>query len=125
MPVEYTIDVAARLVRTRAWGPVSYVEVSQLQHALLADAAFDKTFNELCDCRDIGVIAITTEELRLLARPHVFGEHSRRAIVYPADRLVIRGLVRMFEAFRDSSGGRERIRAFDDLDRAMAWLEGS
>jgi hypothetical protein len=125
MPVEYSIDVATRLVRTRAWGAVTFVEITQLQHALLADPAFDKTFNELCDCLDIGVIELTTEELRLLAHPHVFGEHSRRAVVYPADRPVIRGLVRMFEAFRDSSGGRERIRAFDDLVKAMDWLEGA
>lgn len=125
MPVEYTIDAAAHLVRSRAWGTVTFVEVTKHQHALVSDPAFDRTFHELCDCRDIGTIAITTEELRLLARPHVFGEHSRRAVVYPSHRLVIRGLVRMFEAFRDSCGGRERIRAFDDVAKAMDWIEGA
>jgi hypothetical protein len=125
MPVEYTIDVAARLVRMRVWGTVTFVEATQVQHALLADATFDRTCHELIDCREIGKIEITTEELRLLARPHVFGEHSRRAVLYPPDRLVIRGLVRMFEAFRDSCGGRERIRAFDDVAKAMTWIEGA
>jgi hypothetical protein len=125
MPVEYTIDAAARLVRSRAWGTVTFVEVTQLQHAMLADAAFDKTYNELCDCRELGRIEVSTEELRLLARPHVFGEHSRRAVIYAPERLVIRGLVRMFEAFRDSSEGRERIRAFDNVAGAVEWLEGA
>lgn len=125
MPVEYTIDAAARLVRSRAWGTVTFVEAARAQAALLADPAFHRTFHELVDCRDVGRIEITAEELRLLARPHVFGEHSRRAFVHPPDRIVIRGLVRMFEAFRDSSGGRERIRAFDDIEKAMAWIEGA
>jgi hypothetical protein len=125
MPVEYTIDVAARLVHTRCWGTVTFIEATQLHHALAADTAFDKTYHELCDCREIGRIEITTEELRLLARPHLFGEHSRRAVVYAPERLVIRGLVRMYEAFRDSSGGRERIRAFDDVAQARYWIDGA
>lgn len=124
MPAAYTIDVDSRLVRTRVWDVVTFVEVTQLQQALLKDPAFVRTFHQLFDCRAIGRVEITAEELRLLARPHIFAEESRRAVVYAPDRPVIRGLVRMFEAFRDSSGGRERIRAFEDLAEAMAWLEG-
>ena len=30
----------------------------------------------------------------------------------------------MFEAFRESSGGHDRIRPFHDLDTAMTWLDG-
>jgi hypothetical protein len=125
MPAEYTIDASRRLVRSRAWGTLTYVEATRLQNALLADPAFDKTYNELIDWREIEHLVMSTEELRVLARPHIFGEGTRRAAVHSPDRPVIRGIVRMFEAFRDSSGGRERIRVFDNLGAALTWLNGS
>ena len=122
MPVEYTIDDARRLVRSRAWGAISFGDMRRARDELLADPRFVPTYQELLDLREVSHFNLSTEELRELAARHVFAAGTRRAIVHPANRPVFRGLVHMFEAFRELAGGHEFIRAFEDVSVAIEWL---
>jgi len=123
MPADYIIDTAARLVRSRGWGRLTFTELKKHQDRLRADPAFDPTFDQLLDFREVEAIMVTADELRVMAAPHIFVAGARRAVLHLPDRPVIRGLVHMFEAFRESAGGHERIATFDDLDAALRWLE--
>jgi hypothetical protein len=123
MPVEYTIDGGRRLVRSRASGIVSFRDMRRSQRTLLADPRFVPTYREIVDFREVSAFDLSTEELRELAAVHVFAAGTRRAVVHPPSRPVFRGIVHMFEAFRELAGGHELIRAFDDMDLAMAWLD--
>src|SRR5690242_6935781 len=111
MPLEYTIDAERELVWSRAWGTIALEDMRRHLAALSADPKFVPSYRELLDLRDLGVFDLSTDDLRQLAATHVFAAGTRRAWVHPPTRPVFRGLVHMFEAFRELAGGHELIRA--------------
>lgn len=121
MPWEYTIDVDARLVYSRAWGHLTDVDLLDHQHQLARDPLFDRDLSQLVDF--LGVIdmaAVKTDTLMTLARQNLWGAHSRRAfVVVQAEAF---GLVRMFQVHREAADGTDQIRLFTTREEALAWL---
>lgn len=121
MPSEYWIDVQHRLVRARAWGIVTHVELTKTRLGIVEDPNFRSDLSQLYDFREVTRSAISAEEVRELGGHSHFGAKSRRALLVAPGATY--GLARMFELYREAIGGREQIRVFTSLGEAEAWLE--
>lgn len=109
----------ARLVVTRASGVLRPEDLGENRASLLADPAFDPSYDHLFDLREVEGIAFPTEDVEKATWVRAFSETSRRAVVAPHDLSF--GLARMYQSHRfDLSAG---IRVFREVDRALEWLE--
>jgi hypothetical protein len=121
MPVSYSIDPAARLVRLHYDGSPTYREAVLLILGILSDADFRPGFDILADRR--GIPAPTPQYVRSLIefakRHHLLGE-SRFALV--VDSPASFGMARMGQHIGD--GLPTPIMIFEDLAEAEAWLGG-
>jgi hypothetical protein len=122
VPSDYVIDAEHRLVRSRLWGEVTDADLLDHQRRLAADPRFSSDFSQLIDSRDVtSAKEVTAFGIQNVARRHLYGPQSRRAIV--ANRPDVFGLGRMFEGYARASGSEETIRVFWILEDALAWLE--
>jgi len=62
MPTEFSVDTSRRLILTRASGTLTLADITAARRQLCADPAFDRTFNELFDLRDVTEVAISAAE---------------------------------------------------------------
>ena len=120
MPAEYHIDTPRRLVITRGIGILTFGDLEQLRERLVADPAFDATFRQLFDLTRTTEIAFSTPEVQTLASRSLFQKGVLRAFV--ATDTQPYGLLRMFQAYRESNG--QVVGVFRDLETAAAWLDG-
>jgi hypothetical protein len=121
MPADYTIDAERQLVYSRGWGDLTDADLLDHQRRLALDPRFHPGFSQLIDFLDVtSAGAVTAEGVVEVAKRHLYGPNSRRALV--ATDLATFGLARMFEAYRDIAGGEEQINVFKRLDDAWAWL---
>ena len=118
MPEGYQIDVARRLVMSRAWGVFSTAEFLAHFEAVVTDPAFDPTFAQLVDLRDVTSFNLDTGTLRAKAGASFFHPGVRRAIVAPSDLGF--GLARMFGTYAESAS--QTIAVFRAIDEAEHWL---
>jgi hypothetical protein len=119
MPVSYSIDTSARLVRLHYDGSPTYREAVVLIISILSDPDFRPGFDIIADRR--GVPAPTSQYVRSLLefayRHRLLGE-SRFALV--VDTAASFGMARMAQLIGD--GEPTPIRIFIDLAEAEAWL---
>jgi len=120
MPCEYQIDVPHRLVRARAWGPLSHADFMATLMGIRNDPAFRSDFSQLYDLREALPTPISADKVRDLASYSNFGAGSRRALVATHD--MIYGMLRMYASHRQVIG-QEQIAVFRSLADAQAWLE--
>jgi hypothetical protein len=121
MPFSYRIDASKRRVFTTGSGVFTYREAVDLVNAMGADPAFDPTYTELTDLRDVEHVDITAEQIAEIALLLVFAPASRRAIV--ATNPLYYGMARMYESHHEaSSGGNARV--FSDMAEAIVWVDG-
>ena len=120
MPVTYTIDLERRLVFSSASGNVTAAEILNHQNLLMRDPDFDPTFRQLLDFSGTTNVSVSSDEVRMLATRNFFARGSRRCIVAPTAEIF--GLARMFQTFRELSGGEEEIQIFKDRNEAWHWL---
>jgi hypothetical protein len=118
MPASYRLDLANRVVWSRAWGVVTDEELDAHSRALLTDPRFEPSFRQLQDLTDVTDPRVTPAGLLLLAQINPFGKHARRAALAASD--VVFGLARMHEQLRNESG--DELRVFRDRADALAWL---
>ena len=118
MPAEYELDLALGLVRTKEWGVLTEDDLRELYERIRSDPAFDPSFRQLCDLREVTKITTTAEALRFLAQSRVFSPGSRRAFV--VGRAVDLGLARMFQAYSEVAG--QTVEVFREMDEAKVWL---
>ncbi|MDJ0867222.1 MAG: hypothetical protein QNK03_14015 [Myxococcota bacterium] len=118
MPATYRIDAEQRLIYTTATGVVTDDDMSSHQAALVADPSFDRTFDQIWDCREVEVLEVSAEGLRRLASARSFDADARRAVVAGTD--VVYGMARMFQSLHDEAP--EEVRVFRKLEEALAWL---
>jgi len=78
-------------------------------------------FFQLGDCRAVTDVDLTGDQIRQIASHSHFSVKSRRAIV-ARDRPASYGIGRMFEIYREVSGGREQVRVFTSIRDAEEWL---
>jgi hypothetical protein len=122
MPSDYVIDAEHGLVRSRVWGAAADAELFDHQRRLAADPRFNSDFSQLIDSRDVtSTEGLTGSGIESVALRHLYGPRSRRAIV--VSRPDTFGIARMFESYREISGGEEAIHVFWNLADALAWLE--
>jgi hypothetical protein len=93
-------------------------EVLDLYRDIRDDPAFEPSFQQLCDLRQVTRITATVETLRFLAQSRIFAAGVRRAFV--VDREVDYGLSRLFQAYSEVEGA--VIEVFRDWEEAEQWL---
>jgi hypothetical protein len=121
MPSDYAIDAQRQLVYSRAWGGLTDADLFDHQRRLGLDPRFHPDFSQLLDF--LGVTSskgVTANGVKEVARRHLFGPHSRRALV--ASDPSTFGLARMFETYREIFGSEEQLKVFRSLEDAWAWL---
>jgi hypothetical protein len=117
VPVEYEIDVARRLVRTRMWDELSDEDLRALDDRLQVDPRFVLSFRAICDLRSVTSITASVETLRFLAQRSLYLP-VRRALVVGKD--IDFGIARLFEAYCEAEGG--TVEVFRSIADAEAWL---
>jgi hypothetical protein len=120
MPWNYEIDADRRLVRARAWGVLTYEEITALRLGYTGDPAFQADFSQLFDLREVTTVSATLEELQKSAAFSHYGPGTRRAFV--ATNPVPYAFSRMYEAYREFNGGHEQIEVFRSIADAEKWL---
>ena len=91
---------------------------SKHQADLLAAPAFDASFDQLWDLREVTEISVTPDTVRQLASARSFKPGARRAVVAPNDLAF--GLARMFQLLHDEAP--EEFRVFRSVKGARSWL---
>ena len=119
LPLFYKIDKQRKLVMTTGSGVLTMADSLAHQDRLSKDADFSREFSQLMDLTHVTGVALSTEDIRTLAKTAVFSPKSRRAILVDTDLKF--GLARMFETFRDFHG-EKGIRVFRNLDEALTWV---
>jgi hypothetical protein len=120
MPASYSIDPARRMVFSRGWGDLTDADLVGHQVALLADSAFDPSFAQLGDMREItDESRVTALGVRYLAGHDVFTPWARRAFVAP--RPMSFQLARFFALLRTTRGD-HAIEVFQELSPARLWV---
>lgn len=120
MPVTYTIDTKLRLVSFIASGDVTAAELLEYQNRLTRDPDFNPAFRQLADFSQATSASVSSDDVRALATRNAFDRSARRCVVVPTAELF--GLARMFQAFRELSGGKEQLHIFKERKEALDWL---
>jgi hypothetical protein len=118
MPIQHTIDVERRLVLSRLWDVVTEVDAWSSAAALMDDPAFDPTFGQLSDMRDVTKIEVDPSTIRDLAVMQIFDAEARRAIVVASDLQT--GVGRMTTSYAER--GDQQIALFTSVTEAEQWL---
>ena len=118
MPEGHEIDVARRVVVSRAWGELSTADFLAHYQAVATDPSFDPTFAQLVDLREVTAFALDTGTIRAKAVTSHFQPGVRRAIVAPSD--IAFGLARMFSTYAESAS--QTVAVFRAIDEAEHWL---
>jgi len=118
MPASYTIDAARGLIISTGSGTVTGDDMRGHQERLTADPDFRPDLNQLMDFTRVDHVAISPQEIPLLAYNNPFRNGSRRAIVvaHPLQY----ALVRMFQALTEAHGS--EIEIFHEVAEARRWL---
>jgi hypothetical protein len=122
MPFNYSIDVARRVIISDASGEVAASELLDHQNRLMRDPDFDPTFSQIADFSAVTRVYVESEDIRNLATRNFFAPGARRCFVAPTSEIF--GLARMFQLFREVSGGKEELRVFRNRKEAILWLFG-
>lgn len=118
MPASYRIDVARRLVLSRAWGVFTAQDLFEHYTALAADPAFDPSFSQLVDLREVEWVGMEREDIRRHALERLFGDRARRALVVSSD--LHYELARVYGAFAQYAS--QKVHVFRDMHDAEHWL---
>ena len=123
MPMTYTIDKEARLVRFKGHGLLTDDEMVAGVAAMREDPDLEPDMNSLSDMRDIEVGFTTKgvmETIGVMARSSDRRSAAKAAIVASSD--IAFGMARMFQAQSDIKGQDPAFRIFRDMDEACEWL---
>lgn len=118
VPFSYSIDPSRRLLLTRAFGVLSDADILSGAAQLLADPAFDPTFNELMDLREVADVAMSHATMAGVAGRSILKTGVRRAFLTQNEMQF--GMARMFSTLSATRGHLWRI--FRSCDEALAWL---
>jgi len=120
MPCDYVVDNKRMLVITTASGVLTAAEAFAHQASLAVDPGFNPGFYQLIDFTEVEKLAISTDDLRRLAKKTIFLPRVRRAMLVKGSMLY--GVARMLASFRELAGGKEEVKIFQDRKEAMDWL---
>lgn len=118
MSCEYHIDAARRCVFTRCWGDLTDEDLLGHQRSITAHPGFDPMMSQCMDYREVVQVSLTTDGVRALAVRSSFDARARRAFVM--NRLVLKGLARMYQVIANVSD--ETLRIFESREDAFEWI---
>jgi hypothetical protein len=118
MPASYRIDVARRLVLSRAWGVFTAQELYDHFNTLAADPLFDPSFPQLVDLREVERPYLEPSIIGRHALEYLFGGSTQRAIVTSSG--VEYQLARMYATI--AAYVPQNVRVFRDMHDAEQWL---
>jgi hypothetical protein len=116
--MNYRIDRALRVVRSRGWGTLSTDDLQDYTSRLLADPAFDPDYRSLADLSEVTRVEIDQVALSHAAWMPSFTPGTRRAVIAPTD--LVYGLARMFATHSERFG--QVVHVFRHRSDAEAWL---
>ena len=119
MPAAYAIDSSRAVIFSRAWGVHTDEDLREHYQALREDPAFDPSFRQLIDLREVEKYEVSAATLRDLAHLRIFRQGTRRAIVVGND--VMFGMARMFVSYSGTAQGGD-VAIFRDPVEARRWL---
>jgi hypothetical protein len=120
MPCNYMIEVERQVVRATLSGPVTGRELRDLRERIAADPGFRPDHSLLIDLTNAVATALTSADVQDLARTSKFARGARGAFVAPDPATF--GLTRMFQTYREISGGQEVTAIFRNTVDAERWL---
>jgi hypothetical protein len=119
MPATYTIDRVNKVVLSAAFGTLTMEDAVGQINQLLADPAFNSSYGQLLDFRNVGSVNLTPSQIRQLAEYALFSPSAKRAFVSPTP--LLEALARMYVAQREMAGD-TGIGIFRTIEEARAWL---
>lgn len=122
MPVTYTIDDAAGIVRVRGTGALTNEEVLACIEQVYSDPARKPGMPTLIDYRDIQGTGLTPQgmEAAAILKKALLAHEPAWATAFVAPQDDVFWLARTYEVLR--SGTAERLRVFRDPAEAEQWL---
>ncbi len=118
MPATYEIDVARRLVLSHVWGVFTAEDLKRHFTSLGADPAFDPTFSQLVDLRDVTDVELDAPAIRRHALERLFRSTARRALVVSTPHHY--ELARIYAVFAEYAS--QNVHVFRDMHDAEEWL---
>jgi hypothetical protein len=119
MPATYRIDAARRLVLTRVWGVFTAEDLRNHFTSLAADPAFNPTFSQLVDLRDVAKVELDAPAIRRHALERLFDRRALRALVVSRSSHHYE-LARIYAAFAEYAS--QNVHVFRDMHDAEEWL---
>lgn len=118
MAIAHTIDAELGLVLCRAWDVLTNEDLHRHYEAIQADPAFQRTFRQLGDLRDVTRLTADSAAIAAAASLQVFAPGTRRALIAPTD--ITFGLARMFASYAEDVG--QTVRVFRSAEDAESWV---
>ena len=118
MPATYRIDVVRRLVLSRFWDVFTAQDLKWHFTTLGKDPAFDPTFSQLADLRDVTHVELDTPAIRRHALERLFDRSARRALVVSTPYHY--ELARIYAVFAEYAS--QNVHVFRDMHDAEEWL---
>ena len=121
MPFTYHIDKERRRVISTGSGVLTSADIVNHQTELSADPDFCPDFDTVADFSKVTKVEATSATVQGAARRSLFSRNSRIAAVATNDEAY--GLLRMYAAFREMSGGQAQMKTFRSREEAINWLD--
>src|SRR5256885_2044489 len=99
MPMVVNVDVGRRLILTTGSGVLTTEDVVSARQQALGNPAFDPTYNELFDIREVTAVQMSGAEMARIAASSVLTRRVRRAFV--AKTHVQYNMARMFSSLSE------------------------
>lgn len=119
--ISYRIDPDRRLVLVTITGTPAPAEISQNQAEMREAPDFDPAYALLVDFTQASFARFQPADVRRHATDDPFDPASPHAIVVRQDSDA--SMVRMFETYSELAARPRQVRAFTDLNTAIAWLD--
>ena len=122
--IAFSYDTATRRRIATFRGPITDRELLAAYTALLSDPAYDASYDDFIDLREVTHMGVTSAGLHRLIGMYdereSMGFRTRAAILAPTD--VLYGVSRMFQTMRGEDHPDE-LEVFRTLDASLAWLD--
>ena len=122
--IGFSYDTAMQRRIATFRGPITDRELLDAYTALLADPAYDASYDDFIDLREVTHMGVTSAGLHRLIGMYdereSMGFSTRGAILAPTD--VLYGVSRMFQTMRGEDHPDE-LEVFRTLDASLAWLD--
>ncbi|MFL6583186.1 MAG: hypothetical protein ACJ8KU_01560 [Chthoniobacterales bacterium] len=116
MPGDFIINPEYGVVFSFGWGTLTYEHIVDHRRRLREDPRFRPEFNQIIDFSHVTKMALSNDDIALLARQPVFDRDSLRALVGATS--LHYGLSRTFEAYSQS----QNVTVFRNLNEAVEWV---